>query len=159
MPLGRFRAVGVTDSEHFFCYLLEALTRRGGELADEASWRWLHGQLVEANRLGKLNVLLTEGRRLYCYHDVGAYKGLVLRPLHVKSHESRTLGDHEMRVDLAGEAANEGLVVATHPLTGSNWVPFQPGELVVLDGGAVAFSSHRAPSALQAARDTARHPT
>ena len=73
LRLGRFRPVGATDSEHFFCHLLEELDQASACLTTPASWRWLHGQLLAANRLGQLNCLLTDGERLFCYHDAAGY--------------------------------------------------------------------------------------
>src|SRR5581483_5412203 len=65
LPLGRYRPVGDTDSEHLFCHLLEAVAERGGALDDEAGWRWLQATLAELNARGTLNLLLSDGRRLF----------------------------------------------------------------------------------------------
>src|SRR5437868_4662184 len=44
LPLGRFRPVGSTDSEHFFCHLLEEIAGWEGGL-DETNWPRLHQKL------------------------------------------------------------------------------------------------------------------
>ena len=146
LPLGRFRPLGVTDSEHLFCWLLEQVARREGHLAGEASWAWLHQALAGLNRLGKLNCLLADGRRLFAYHDAGGHKGLALRQVRVADHQARRLEDEELRVDLDGHSPNHGLVVASQPLSATGWHRFQPGELVVMHGGALCYSSHRPPA-------------
>lgn len=144
LPLGRYyRPVGTTDSEHLFCHLLELLARRGEDLAIPDAFRWLHGTLAEVNRLGKLNCLLSDGRRLFCYFDAAGHKGLALRKVRVHAGAKRHLEDEELQVDLAGKGANHGYVVATHPLSPTGWHRFHPGELIVLAEGEVRFSSHR----------------
>jgi glutamine amidotransferase len=47
-------------------------------------------------------------------------------------------------MDLAGQAANRGFVIATTPLTSTGWQPFQPGELIVFERGELRFSNRRA---------------
>jgi glutamine amidotransferase len=143
LPLSRFHPVGSTDSEHLFCHLLDAIARRGDEPAGEEGWRWLHGRLAALNRMGKLNCLMSDGRLLFCYHDAAGYKGLALRKIRVHGHETRRLEDDDMRIDLEGESSNHGFVVATHPLTSTGWHAFRAGELIVLEGGVLRFSSHR----------------
>ena len=85
LPLGHHRPLGDTDSERFFCHLLREIGARGGHLDDLDAWRWLHEVLASANRFGKLNVLLSDGLRLFVYHDENGWKGLnfrkVQRPL------------------------------------------------------------------------------
>ena len=147
LPLGRYRPVGDTDSEHLFCHLLEEVARRDGRLTGEAGWRWLYEKLSAMNRLGKVNCLLSDGERLFCYHDAAGHKGLALRKVRVRGHETRRFEDEEVRIDLGGESSDHGFVVATQPLSRSGWHRFGLGELIVLEGGVVRFSSHRSPSA------------
>ncbi len=143
LPLGAYRPVGGTDSERYFCHLLGQIAERGGPLDSEADWRWLHESLAAANRLGKLNVLLSDGRRLFVYHDVNGWKGLNFREIHVREGRPRHFADDSLAVDVAGQPGNRGFVVATCPLGGPGWHTFQLGELIVLDRGRMAFSSHR----------------
>ena len=118
-PLGHYRPLGVTDSEVAFGHLLGELDRRGGDLDHVEDWRWLHGFLSEINQLGKLNMLLSDGRRLFVYHDVNKWKGL-----------------HFRRLD-------RGFVVATCPLDEGSWTPLRTGELLVFQAGGACYSSHR----------------
>jgi glutamine amidotransferase len=149
LPLGRFRPVGATDSERLFCALLAALERRKSDLDSEDDWRWLHAKLRVFNRRGTLNLLLSDGRRLFCYHDRTGHNGMVYRPIRVRNHETRRFEDEEIRLDLEGEAANHGLVIASHPLRGQGWQRIQPGELLVLAAGVICYSSQRDPVTAQ----------
>jgi glutamine amidotransferase len=143
-PLGRFRPTGATDSEYAFCHILDEAARTTGFLATENGWRWLHGKLLAMNALGNLNCLLSDGRRLFAYHDMAAYKGLCLRQVHIHSDETRRFEDSQVKIDLAseeGKPLNHGYVIATRPLSTSGWQPFAGGQLIVLEAGEVRFSS------------------
>ena len=139
LRLGQLRPVGSTDSEHYFCHLLEELGQAGGLLSTPESWRWLHAKLVAANGLGQLNCLLSDGERLSVPRR-GGYKGLHLCRVPAKD---RRFVDAELKVDLSGGGREEGYVIATRPLSDRGWVAFQPGELILFVAGELHFSSHR----------------
>lgn len=140
--LHRFHPLGTTDSEFAFCLLLESLAERKS-LEGATDWQWLHEELSRFNRRGKLNCLLSDGKRLYCYHDMHGHKGLSLRKIRTDKEQPRSLGDEELHFELEAGAANHGYAVATHPLSATGWHAFHHGELLVLDAGVIAFSSHR----------------
>lgn len=147
LPLGRFRPIGKTDSEHLFCHLLGELAGGADTLAAEADWRWLHGRLIALNRQGRINCLLSDGRRLFCYHDANGWKGLALSKVYIRDHKSRRFEDATMTINLEGELAdhsvNQGFVVATRPLSDKGWTLFEKGELIVMEDGMARFSTHR----------------
>lgn len=143
LPLGRYHPIGSTDSEHLFCHLLDLVAGWTKTLADPETWPRLHQKLAEFNRYGTINMLLSDGHRLFCYHDVTEWKGLHFRRMVVLDHERRCFEDADMRIEFDGEDGNCGMVVATAPLSASGWEKFMPGELVVLQHGVMAYSSHR----------------
>jgi glutamine amidotransferase len=142
LPTGRYTPLGQTDSERGFCHLMHTFDERGGTLDDEESWRWLHGELSRLNTLGKFNCLFSDGIHLFCYHDLGAWKGLTFRWL-LLDDENRHLKDATVDVALEGAAPNAGYVIATCPLDSSSWHKFHVGELIVFSGGIARYSSHR----------------
>jgi glutamine amidotransferase len=148
LPLGRFRPLGHTDSEYLFCHLLDEVARRPHLLDQEGDWRWLGETLAALNRWGKLNCLLSDGRRLFCYHDAAGYKGLHLREVRIRDNEIRRFEDAAVTIDLAGEAVNHGFVVATRPLSHSGWRSFHQGGLMVFEGGVLRYSGSDGPSPL-----------
>lgn len=147
-PLGRFRPIGATDSEHFFCYLLDELASRGGLLDHQESWRWLHAKLSHANQFGKLNCLLSDGDRIFCYRDTGGWKGLHARKVRFADQSVRHFGDPNVDLEMASPGANRGFVVATAPLSDTGWHSLAPGELLVLERGTLMFSSSSPPEAV-----------
>ncbi len=84
-------------------------TGRGGHLDDPDDWRWLHETLAAANRFGKLNVLLSDGHRLFVYHDVNGWKGLNFRKVRLREGEPRHFGDETLAVDLDGRGGQPRL--------------------------------------------------
>jgi glutamine amidotransferase len=143
-PPRLYRPVGQTDSEHFFCLLLEKLANLDGGLANPEHWPMVHAWASEFNTEGKLNFLLADGDRLLAYHDVQGWKGLAFKRMVTLEAERRRFEDAEMRLELGSEPANFGLVIATCPLSVTGWETFHRGELMVLEGGLMRYSSHRA---------------
>ena len=141
LPLGRFRPVGQTDSEHMFCYLLEQIAGREDLLDSKPSWQWLHEQLRALNQRGTLNCLLCDGQRLFCYHDTAGWKGLALCKVRIGANQERHFEDATLEVHMESAPLNQGCAVATRPLSETGWHDFQPGELIVLEGGTIRFSS------------------
>lgn len=141
LPTGHYRPLGGTDSEQIFCHLLDQFDRRGGHLEDESCWRMLHDLAADLNRWGSLNFLLSDGVRLFCYHDVGAWKGLSFRLVTLGGRGDQHIGDQTLELNLRVPNSNRGVVVATRALDTGGWEGFVPGELVVLEAGRVMFSS------------------
>ena len=139
LPLGNHRPLGETDSERFFCHLLHMIHARGKPLDQADDWAWLHETLASANRFGKLNCLLSDGQRLFVYHDVNGWKGLNFRKLRIREGQPRHFGDDEFSIDLPLAGNNHGFVAATCPLSPTGWHPFRLGELLVFERGVIRF--------------------
>ena len=142
LPLNRFWPIGGTDSERIFCHLLDAIVGEARSLDTESDWRWLHEKLADLNRQGTINCLLSDGRRLIGYRDVTGWKGLVMRKIRFHAQEQRHFEDATMEIAVEGDATNHGCVLATRPLSDTGWHELKLGEMVVLEGGRLQFSSH-----------------
>jgi predicted glutamine amidotransferase len=73
LPMGRFHPVGQTDSEYVFCHLLGQIADWPELLGTEAAWPRLLGMAAGLNKDSRLNFLLSDGRRLFAYHDQGGW--------------------------------------------------------------------------------------
>jgi predicted glutamine amidotransferase len=147
VELGGFTPIGGTDSERAFCLLLAQIQEKYGSQArldTENEWKWLGRRLATLNEAGKFNCILSDGRRLFCYRDAAGYKGLCWRKVYLYDKRTRKLEDESIGVQLTSEHANQGYIIATHPLSAHDWQPFAPGELAVFENGKLLFSSHRA---------------
>jgi len=90
------------------------------------------------NKYGGMNILMSDGDHLFCYHDKDRYKGLcyVQREF---AHTRIRLVDEDWDVDLGQtkDPEQKGYVVATKPLTDEKWTDFLGGQLIVFCKGVV----------------------
>lgn len=135
LPLGRFRPIGTTDSEHAFCWMLGELEARFPRLPTPARLdAVLPALFARLADLGVFNVLTSDGRTLY------AHCGKRLSVITRRAPFGRaTLIDEDLEVDFAAETTPDDVVtvVATRPLTRDEaWHDLAPGDCLALrDGG------------------------
>jgi glutamine amidotransferase len=142
LPLDRFQPVGHTDSEHLFCWLMGRLAGEENELDDADCWKSLESWLRDANELGRLNCLLSDGRRLFAYRDASGWKGLVRFQARRRSlARHKRLEDEMVEVDINADRKTRGVIVATSSLSEDVWQPLTPGRLLVVERGCVAWPS------------------
>ena len=139
LPLGRFRPIGGTDSEHLFCWLLARLADDGNRLESPVEWEELEALLRGANELGRLNCLLSDGQRLFAYRDRKRWKGLSFHAASLVQDPTRKLEDATVQVHLESPAPTVGVVVATSPLNDDPWRAIEPGELIVIQSGRIVY--------------------
>lgn len=124
------------------CVLLSWMTH---ERVAPDDYSLIEDFLKDLNATGDLNLLFSDGRRLYCYHDTGGYNGLCY------THRQAPFGpvslrDEDWEADLGAEKAPEqrGFVVASRQLTdGESWIGCPPGSLLVFQHGAVVYGADR----------------
>ena len=94
------------------------------------------------NQLGKLNLIFSDGSRLFVYHDRKGYVGLhfLLREAPFKVVQLR--GQH-LNIDLAKirKPDERGYVVASKPLSDETWNRVEPGQLLIFSKGDSIFRS------------------
>ena len=132
---------GSTDSELAMCVLLSWVAR---EKVDHRDYALIEQFLKDLNTTGRLNLLFSDGKRLYGYHDVGGYNGLCWT--HRLAPFSRvSLRDEDWEADLGEEKAHDqkGFVIASRQLTdGEDWQDFERGSLMVFERGDVTYGAH-----------------
>ncbi len=132
---GPFRPVGNTDSELAFCFLLQELRARFGDVAPPlAQLRAALAELVGAiARHGAFNLMLSDGSALFAHcstrlcYVVRQYPFLTAQ-----------LSDEDVSVDFSQVTTPEDRVaiIVTEPLTTNEiWTEFFPGELKVFVDG------------------------
>ena len=133
---GAFRPVGSTDSEHAFCYLLQELRARFGDVAPALpQLRAALGELVRTIAThGAFNMMLSDGASLFAHCSTRL--SYVVRQYPFLSAQ---LSDEDVSVDFAQFTTPQDRVaiIVTEPLTtNETWTEFLPGELKVFVDGA-----------------------
>jgi glutamine amidotransferase len=110
-------------------------------LAESKGFILLHEKLRDINRLGTLNLIFSDGRHLFVYHDKSGYVGLhyLLRQAPYKVVKLR--GQY-LTINLA-EVINpdeRGYIVASKPLSDEDWNRIQPGQLLIFSEGNSIFT-------------------
>ncbi|PWV58594.1 class II glutamine amidotransferase [Plasticicumulans acidivorans] len=136
-----YTPIGSTDSEHAFCWLLDNIRRRFplAPRDPKTLWRFIAGLAEELNALGIFNFLLSDSRYLYA-HCSTRLAWLTRRAPFGEAH----LQDADMTVDFVRETSPNDVVtvIATQPLTVNEvWQVMAPGELVVFEGGELAWQA------------------
>ncbi|HEY0885528.1 MAG TPA: class II glutamine amidotransferase [Ramlibacter sp.] len=135
LALGHYRPVGSTDSEHAFCWLLGRIRERfpeppRGERALHALVRELAAEL---GALGIFNMLLSDGRNLWCH--CASNLAWITRKA---PFGPATLIDEDMTVDFEMETTPNDVVtvIATRPLTRNEaWTVMDAGTMAVFRDG------------------------
>jgi glutamine amidotransferase len=147
-----FTPAGQTDSELILGALLAWIDRRRAAhkpgpdalAADpRGDFAALEAFLREVNDLGNMNLLFSNGRRLFCYHDIDGYNGLSWTRRQAPFSDVHLL-DEEWSGRLAEDKARDqrGYVIASRPLTeGEPWQPCGHGRLLVIEHGDAVFGA------------------
>jgi glutamine amidotransferase len=137
---GEFSVEGTTDSEVAMCVLL---TWMAHERVAPENYPLIEDFLKDLNATGDLNLLFSDGRRLYCYHDTGGYNGLCYTHRQTPFCQV-SLRDEDWEADLREEKAPDqrGFVIASRKLTDrEDWTEFRPGSLMVFERGELAYGA------------------
>lgn len=133
-PLNHHHPIGTTDSEHAFCWMLEQLRERWGRAPSDRILAAAVGMLAaDLAGLGVFNMLLSDGRTLFCY--CGTKLAWITRRA---PFGPATLLDEDVTVDFAEQTTPEDVVtvVATRPLTRNEaWTCMVPHSLNVFRNG------------------------
>lgn len=133
-PLSHDHPVGSTDSEHAFCWLLDQLRHRFARMPKEATLARAIAELCRRlDTLGRFNVLLSDGIRLYAFCS----NRLVYLTRRAPFGRAR-LVDADLQVDFSRETTPDDVVtiLATRALTADeSWHALARGALVVFRGG------------------------
>lgn len=134
--------VGETDSELAFCWMLDQLHFKFGEIEPNAEvlYSFIAGLSQQIDRLGVFNVILTNGEHLFAYCSNHLHWITRMAPFGQAS-----LIDAEMMVDFKKETTANDIVtvIATRPLTDDEkWHKMSPQQWQLFCLGEVVTSSH-----------------
>ena len=134
---GAFRPVGDTDSERAFCFLLQELRARFGDVAPPlAQLRAALAELVGGIAAhGAFNLMLSDGSALFAHCSTRLCYVVRQYPF-----VTAQLSDEDILVDFSHVTTpnDRVAIIVTEPLTtNEQWTQFEPGELKVFVDGQV----------------------
>jgi len=131
---GAFRAVGTTDSELAFCWLMQELNKSHACVPSVEELTHTLNELVpQIARFGTFNFLLSNGEALWAHASTQLHYVLRKHPF-----PKVLLKDETISVDLSelNGPQDQLAIVVTEPLTtNENWIAMAPGELLAFVGG------------------------
>lgn len=135
LPAGSYQAVGSTDSEYAFCWLLNQMQQEYSSFPDDVNElsRFLQQQATELKKLGVFNMLLSNSHYLFAFCSTKLYWIERKAPF-----GEATLRDADLSIDFVKETTPDDVVsvIATEPLTDNEiWNKIKPGELCVFEKG------------------------
>ena len=140
----RYRPLGTTDSEHAFCALLESIHKLWSGTSSpplEKRLAAVAAFAAELRTLGPANFLYADGLTLFAHghRRIQAATGKVTAPglflLPCRCAE----GDSPIRATGVSVAPGfqEGVLIASVPLSSEAWRPFAEGEIVAISAGRI----------------------
>ena len=132
-----YRAVGTTDSEAAFCFMLETLRRQfpRGEPSQADIYASLDATTRQLRQHGTFNYLLSDGNVLYAHCATKLHYVLRHSPF-AAAH----LIDRDVTVDFSSVTTpnDKVAVIATQPLTDNEpWLPIERNQLIMFREGAL----------------------
>lgn len=136
---GRFRPVGTTDSEHAFCWIMNALAKSFSKRPDNQSlFDTLTTLLEELAQYGTINFLLSDGSMMLARCATDLHYVIRQAPYH-KEH----LADEDISIDFDITTIQKKVaIITTKPLTqDETWIKMQSGEALLFVDGTPVFAT------------------
>jgi glutamine amidotransferase len=150
LKLEQFSPIGETDSEHAFCFILDAISNRAIDEWTNDNFQFIEGLLRDINDdQNTMNCMLSDGEYLFCYSDENDHNnGLRFnRQSHPFGRVELASPDEKLgRIDIhsdSSETHQTGYIISTRILTKEQWTEFDGGELIVFRHGEIVYPTKR----------------
>lgn len=138
-----YAPMGGTDSERGFCQLLNAMKAHGWRTDKPEHYPAIQQFLAEMNRAGKMNLLFSDGNRMFAWHNKQAASDNTLfytRRLAPFGNIRYSDDGITVNMDEQKDPDLKGYIIATKPLTEMElWQPLEKGCLFVFQSGDCIF--------------------
>ena len=135
-PLGRFKPIGSTDSEHALCWMLSQISERWPNKPPRnpaTLAKMIENLSHQLASHGTFNILLSDSRRLFVYCTTNLFHLTRRAPF-----DEATLIDSNLTINFKSETTPTDVVtiIATAPLTEHEmWTPFTHKSLYIFQDG------------------------
>jgi len=136
-----YAPMGGTDSERAFCQLLNALKTNRWRTDKSEHFPAMERFLAEMNSAGKMNLLFSDGSRLFAWHNNSGLNSLYYTRRMAPFGSIRYKDDGiTVNMDEQKDPDLKGYIIATQPLTeAESWHPLTKGKLYVFESGNCVF--------------------
>lgn len=148
--LKKFGPIGETDSEHAFCFILDAISSRNIDEWKSNDFQFIEEMLRDINDgQNSLNCIFSDGEYLFCYSDENDHNnGLrFVKKTHPFGRVELVSSDEELgHIDIHSDSTKTpqtGYLISTRILTKELWTEFENGELIVFKEGAIVYPAER----------------
>lgn len=150
LKLKQFSPIGETDSEHAFCFILDAISDRRVEEWKNDDFQFIERLLRDFNDgENTINCIFSDGEHLFCYSDENDHNnGLrFVKQTHPFGRVELTNQDERFgRIDIQSDSTKtpqNGYIISTRILTKELWSEFEGGELIVFKHGKIVYPTER----------------
>lgn len=150
LKLKQFSPLGETDSEHAFCFILDAISNRVIDEWTNDDFQFIEGLLRDINsEQNTMNCMFSDGEYLFCYSDENDHNnGLrFVRQSHPFGRVELDSPDEKLgRIDIRSDSTRTnqtGYIISTRILTKALWTEFDGGELIVFRHGEIVYPTKR----------------
>ncbi len=131
-----------TDSELAFCNLLSQMQLSGARQLADVDPVLLHSWFQRFDSLGSADMYITDGQSLACFQGAQSPKQLsyarLLPPNNQGSYHSEAA---QLVLDDPRDTFRTAFVVSSSPFSSGEWTVMQPGQLIIVNHGAIVWDS------------------
>lgn len=135
----KYHPYGDTDSELLFCSLLTQLDEQKIDLKEFSK---IENILREFNKEGKMNLLFSDGDRLFAYRDINYNNLWMVKRRAPFGNVAMLDEDWVVNLDHMKQFSQGGYVIATQPLTDEKWEEIPKGSLYVFQFGYLVYPNN-----------------
>jgi glutamine amidotransferase len=150
LKLRNFTTIGETDSEHTFCYILDAIADREIDEWTDDDFAYIENLFRSINDgQNTINCIFSDGEYLFCYSDENDHNNGLRYVRHTQPFgKIELLGAEEKfgSIDIRSNSrttSQTGYIISTRILTKEAWTEFDNGELIVFREGEIVYPGDR----------------
>lgn len=140
--------IGNTDSELAFCNLLARMHQNGARSLSEVDPAEIHSWFQRFDAFGSADMYLSDGQMICCFQGSQSPKRLRYSRLQPPENLNVLNSDPvRVAVDDPRDAFRTAMVVSSAQFDRGNWTEMKPGQMLMINRGAIMWNSEAAGNA------------
>ncbi len=135
--------LGSSGAELAFCYFMSKIQINGARKLSDIKPTILQQWLSTLDKLGEIDMVITDGNSLICYHGENSLKNLsYLRLLPPREQLNYSSLEATLTFDDPRDKHHTALFFSTSALINDDWQALQPKQMVIAQRGNIVWDSH-----------------